>query len=375
MHAVASAMILAAVASLSACASIVPAADGSGGRWEQVADFPLAAREFATVAWTGTELLVVGGAPGAPCPPDASCVFPEVTADGAAYDPATDRWRELAPAPFAFGMSSGAYADGRLLVNAYDGEETRVLSFDVVADSWTALDAPAAASRLTPVADGDRILFVSGTDEGDVLPDYAFDVNAGTWSELPADPIGPAFNRMLTPTAAGIVLTANELVANPGSEVPSVTLAALLDRDTDAWKRLPDTEQIGGGWWAVHGDRLIAPQLGGADGGDVGNWGREYPFGGVITLPTGAWTPLPDPPEARQSWIADTGGERYSAASGYVYDDEMRTWTPLDAPAGAPETAGAAVWAGDRLIAVGGTSWSGTTARASAGVWIYTPAG
>lgn len=369
----AAAVTIAVAMALSSCATLTPAAGGPVAGWEQAADFPLAPREFATVAWTGSEVLVVGGAPGAPCPPNASCVFPEVTADGAAYDPETDSWRDLAPAPFAFGMSPGAYAAGRLVVSAYDGEKTGVLSYDVAGDAWTELEAPAEISRLTPVADGDRILFVSGSDENGVLPDYAYDAVAGDWSTLPDDPIGPAFDRMLTPTAAGIVLTAKELVPNPGSEVPALTLAALLDRDSGTWTRLPDTELIGGWSWAVHGDRLIAPQLGGADGGDVNNWGREYPFGGVITLPGGDWSALPDPPEPRASWLGDVGGARFSVTSGYLYDDEARAWTPLDGPAGAPESVGAAVWAGDVLIAVGGTTWAGMDSIPSTGVWIYTP--
>ncbi|SBS71557.1 hypothetical protein [uncultured Microbacterium sp.] len=372
-NAVASIGALMAAASLSACATLVPAA--SGTHWEQAADFPLDAREFATVAWTGSEVLVVGGSVGPPCPPNADCAFPDVTADGAAYDPATDTWHEIASAPFAFGMSSGAYAAGHLVVSAFDGAETRLLSYDLEADAWTQFDAPAAVTWHMPVADGDRILFVSGSDESGVVPDYAYDAAAGAWSELPDDPIGPAFDRMLTPTAAGVVLTAKELVPSPGSEVPSLTLAALLDAETGTWTRLPDTGQIGGWSWAVHGDRLIAPQLGGADGGEVNNWGRVYPYGGVITLPSGAWSALPDPPAPRESWLGDVSGGRYSVAAGHLYDDEARAWSPLDAPPGAAETVGAAVWAGDVLIAVGGTTWAGMDSRPSTDVWIYTPTG
>src|SRR5690606_31588462 len=53
---------------------------------------PLSGREAAASVWTGTELLIWGGGAGG----DADG---RTFADGAAYDPATDTWRTLAPSP------------------------------------------------------------------------------------------------------------------------------------------------------------------------------------------------------------------------------------------------------------------------------------
>ncbi|MGB4779238.1 hypothetical protein [Microbacterium sp.] len=387
LRAVALLLAGAAVLAMSACTAdpVAPASPSvahegadaavSAPDWARLDDFPLEPRDGAVTAWTGSELIVVGGAFHPPCPPTADCVMDgRLARDGAAYDPASDTWRVLPPPPLTPGLTSGAYADGVLVVPARpDGPTTDVLLYDVSADTWSILESP--TDRLgMPVADGDRVIFASGSDEWGAVPDRVLDVETRAWSELPEDPIGPAFDRTLTATAHGIVLTAKELVPSPGAEKPSFVLAALLDRTTGEWTRLPDTQQIGGRQWAVHGDRLIDPQLGGADGGQVGNWGREYPFGGAVTLPDGRWSELANPPPG-SGWVQDTAGSRFSVSSGFVYDDEDGTWTPIGQPEDALAEAGPAVWADGQLLVVGGTSWEGITGTRSAAVWSYTPTG
>ena len=58
--------------------------------WEPLADFPFPERWPAVVAWTGTEIVLWGGEP---------VGGGSGMATGAAYDPATDTWREIATAP------------------------------------------------------------------------------------------------------------------------------------------------------------------------------------------------------------------------------------------------------------------------------------
>ena len=204
------------------------------------------------------------------------------------------------------------------------------------------------------------------------------DIATGAWSELPEDPLGPAFNRHVATTPAGLVLTAQELVAEPGPERPSVLMAALYDENSGAWSRLPDTAQIDGWQWVWSGTRLVAPELGGADGGEVGNWGREYPFGGILAIPGGEWSPLPNAPEPlgiRWIWSA-SGGGRFMVAGGYIYDDERESWTWVERPPGAAQAAGPAIWAGDRLVVVGGADWFSSrelNGTHSPQTWIYSP--
>ncbi|HET7721077.1 MAG TPA: hypothetical protein VFK43_14010, partial [Acidimicrobiales bacterium] len=78
-----------------------PANDGAmlempANTWKPLAPAPLAGRGNSSAVWTGSKMIVFGGlARGAGCQP--GCALN----DGAAYDPATDKWAPIAPAPIA----------------------------------------------------------------------------------------------------------------------------------------------------------------------------------------------------------------------------------------------------------------------------------
>ena len=78
-------------------------------RWRTLAPSPLSPREHALAVWTGSEVLIVGGADG--------------TRDAAAYDPATDTWRELPGLPFDASeeLSSAAWTGSELVVAQIQG--------------------------------------------------------------------------------------------------------------------------------------------------------------------------------------------------------------------------------------------------------------
>ncbi len=348
-------------------------AEGESG-WSRVDDFPLNARTVPTLAWSGSEVFVVGGDTGPPCPPTADCVWTALARDGAAFDPVLGTWRVIRDAPIDIPPSSAAFAGGRLFVSVDATGESVLVSYDVDADRWDMWDMPDSVPR-TLVADGDRVLFVSDSDEGGTSADLVLDVVSGEWAELPPDPLGPAFDRVITPTPEGLVLTAKELGASPGSERPALTIAAIYDQEAGQWSRLPDTGQIGGWRWMWTGSRLVDPQLGGADGGEVGNWGRTYPYGGTITVPEGTWAPLTDPPEPLQNaWIHDAvGSGRFAVSGGYLYDDERMRWTIVGRPDAATQEPGPAIWADENLVVLGGVDWTTSDGSVSSTTWTYTP--
>lgn len=319
----------------------------------------------------------MGGDVGPPCPPNADCWRGEIARDGAAFDPVSGTWRELADAPIDILPASAVFAAGQLFITVVDAESrTTLVSYEVAEDRWKTWDAPGDLP-LSLVADGDRVVFVSPSDEQEQVSDLVLDVASGEWSELPPDPLGRAFDRMVTVTPAGLVLTAKELVASPGSEMPALTIAALYDEESGEWSRLPDTGQIGGWRWMWTGSRLVDPQLGSEDGGQVGNWGRPYPYGGSITLPDGTWAPLTGPPDPLpdDAWIQDGPvSTRFALSGGYVYDAQLDSWTPAGRPDAAPTAPGPAIWADDVLLVLGGTDWSGTEGTYSTATWTYTPA-
>jgi hypothetical protein len=321
--------------------------------WQRLPDPPLSARWGSVVAWTGSEVLAVGGDTRAPCPPNASCTGAEhYPRDGARLDPRAGIWQRMADAP----SDVPAFAPNVLVAGTLYVEARGVLlAYEVARDAWSTIPTPAGFTDGQLVADADRLVVASGSDEQRIVPDRVYDPGTERWSTLPDDPIGPAFDRVLTAIPTGLVLTAHELVDDPGGDGPSLVLAARFDRATSTWTRLPDSDQLGGWAWTWTGRRLLDPTLGGGDGGAVGNYGRTIPFGGVLDPTTGQWSRLRHPPrEAGHGWAVTALGGRFAAVGGWTYDDETASWAEVPRPEGAPAQPGAAVWAGDRLVVIGG---------------------
>ena len=195
--------------------------------------------------------------------------------------------------------------DGTVYVNAYAGPAApTLLAYDVAADRWSTPPTPPGGSELLTAA-GDRpVIYPGSHEQGASGTGYALDPATGRWAALPADPLGKGFDRRFAWTGDALVLLDRELVPNPGADGPSIARAAVL---TDpfgpdaAWKRLPDSEVMSTDPVLVDGDLLIIPNVGGADGGQVNGYGREYPFGGVLDVPANRWSDLPpeDLPDRR----------------------------------------------------------------------------
>ena len=376
--AVGGAALLVAAVLLTACGVAVggrsPDPSAGPAAWQRLPEPPWAARSGPVVAWTGRDVLVVGGDVGPPCPRNADCSQPARYArDGARLDLARRAWHPMSAAPVDVpAYAPHALVSGRLYVLA----GAALLAYDVAHDTWSQIQTPASVADQQLVAAGDRLVVASGTDEHGVTPDRVYEPASGHWSTLPDDPVGPAFDRVLVAIPTGLVLTAHALVENPGAEEPSLVLAARWDSAAGVWTRLPDSDQLGGWAWTWTGRRLVDPSLGGADGGKVGNYGRTIPMGGVLDPATGAWSRLRHAPkEGTGGWPVSALGGRFAAVGGWTYDDDTESWAPVPRPHGAPEQPGAAVWAGDRLVVVGGLEGSRGDASGSRakGAWVSGP--
>jgi hypothetical protein len=112
----------------------------------------------------------------------------------------------------------------------------------------------------------------------------------------------------------------------------------------------------GAGTWT--GKHLVDATLGGADGGQVNNYGRVVPFGGRLDAATGTWSRLPGAPEERTGgWPVEAPGGPLIAAEGWLYDDNDGSWTRLPRPDQAPAEPGPGVWADQALVVYGGADW------------------
>ena len=163
-----------------------PQQDPSG--WRSIAPAPIEGRSAAGAVWSGEEMIVWGGGRRGTNPE------PGEQSDGAAYDPATDSWRILAPAPegvLGFPEASVWTGDAALfwVGNSPDGPAAGAL-YDPESDSWERIpDGPLGPREgAASVWTGSELVLIGGTT-GDQLARpvaAAFDPSEGSWRQLAA---------------------------------------------------------------------------------------------------------------------------------------------------------------------------------------------
>jgi hypothetical protein len=346
----------------------------SSGDWRELPSPPLSPRANALAVWTGAEVVVIGGEEH-PCPPGADCArSPDELSDGAAYDPETDAWRAIAPAPVAVGPGDRLVAAGGVVILRHWREHgSGWFGYDPRADAWSRITPPPTDVGDLPSALGSQVYAVAGRHV------VVYDVHADAWTLLPADEIEPALSqRRVTATPVGPVVTGVDATRPNDGTTPSLVLA---DRwDGSQWRRLPPSEQLGNNAWVWTGTRLVDPEPFTLDGGDVDGWGRSYPMGGTLDPATATWGSLPDalvniPEGGRRGWGVSASDGPWMAAFGQVYDDDTGRVFHLDQPTGAPDHATAAAWADGRLVVFGGADFDadGSSGDLSNHAWLWTP--
>jgi hypothetical protein len=262
------------------------------GRWQAMAAAPILDRGDAAAAWTGTELLVWGGT-NVDTPIPAS---EHTRTDGAAYNPATNTWRQLPPAPLRPRTAPAAVWTGtELLVWGGWG-------------SFPSGEGPRAAGMIRQLTDG-----------------AAYNPTTDTWRQLPPAPVrggmGPG------------VWTGRELllVGDPGEAIPGGKLTgAAYDPASDRWRRISTSPAIAGG-----------PM---ASGHLVTDGGRAWT--GSRLLVVASHVRLDDhQPAGSSSQTAGIPAERVVLA----YDPAADRWTRRDLGPGALVDAGG-VWTGTELL-------------------------
>lgn len=341
-----------------------PAPDPATAGWSALPPGPLSARHSVLPVSVGDEVLLFGGRDTPLCPPNARCIAPERPAltDAAAYDVRKRLWRDLAPLPVAassYEAQAVVLGDSVHLLVSHGADAGAHLRYDVGADTWERLPAP-ADSEVQLVAAGDVLVAYKGSQEGGrVLPDLLYNPTSRAWMPLPRDPLAPSYDRAMTWTGDRLVLTGAAVTASPGgASGPSYVRSAVLDLASDVWTRLSyQSEMISYGtdrWW--DGEQVVSPYVQSFNGGQTNGYGRALPTGGRLDLDSGQWAPLPETPTPGQGRYRAASRRWITAAEGLVLDTERDQWLSLPDHDAAVDQAEAAVWAADRLVVWGGGS-------------------
>jgi Kelch motif len=164
------------------------------GTWRALAESPLAPEQQPLGAWTGRELvLFVSGISAADGKP-----YPDERARAAAYDPATDTWRRIAPLPERRAGAIAVSGGKKILIvggRDWNGSPARVgLAYDPATNGWRRLPAM-ETGRMQAVGawTGSRLLVWGGELGRQALvvvrTGFAFDPGTDSWARLPQAPI------------------------------------------------------------------------------------------------------------------------------------------------------------------------------------------
>ncbi len=313
--------------------------------WNRLPDAPLDPRSTATVVWTGTEVVVVGGWEYL-CPPNADCgVPPGITfADGAAFDPATDTWRSIADAPTPFTGSPGVAVGGDVYVltaecwTADCEPSIGLLRYRPAANAWDAYPPPPADGFFHIAATRDAVVVYSQSDEEGEVPDWRFDPATEAWVEIPNDPLPASYDRQIVVDGDDLLLLGTPLDWDgPGN--PQVAAARYRPVD-DNWEWLPPSGVSGFGAWLADGLVVVNPHFRTANGG-------------IYDSERNTWEPLPQAPPTERwdndlAGVVGAGHGVFASPRGWVLDLATGDWIEI-----APLDDRIDFWVGGGITAVG----------------------
>jgi len=316
--------------------------DPAGDRWRRLASSPLAPRSEAVIAWTGKEVLVWGGQK-----PGSLSGFGSEFDDGALYDPARDTWKPMATWPLAPRYGARAVWTGTRLVvwggaSAEAGEDPPPLAdgaaYDPAGNHWTKMAAGPLSGRIAPLgaARGDSALLSWGlgaVQDGKRVPaadSAVYDLGHNRWS--PAGAVPPPRDTWCLdgPGCVGVDTGSRVVFAGQGL----------------AW------DPSGDRWSVIAAGPFADPHLEGKAAAWTGS--RVMLWGGGTTTSPG------DVPPA----TVNPGGS--------AYDPAADRWEALPAAPLTPRARAAAVWTGREFIVWGGEGDENHRAQFDDGA-AYTP--
>ena len=316
-----------------------------------------AARAYHTAVWTGSEMIIWGGAD------------PFVMNTGAKYSPSTDNWvaTTTTNAPAARALHTAVWTGSEMIVWGGGASDTGG-RYNPIADSWTATsttNAPAGRGLHTAVWTGSEMIVWGGNNSNGLPSNTGGKYNPGTDSWLATSTTNAPAARVLH-TA---VWTGSEMIVwggsdNDGPPPEFFNSGGKYNPTTDSWTattmaNVPSARASHSAVWT--GGQMIV--WGGADQNFVVvNTGGRYDPG------TNSWTATntTNAPQARNRHTTVWTGNEMIAWGGYGngnnsvntggrYEPGANSWaaaTTNNVPS--PRSYHTAIWTGSEMIVWGG---------------------
>ena len=188
--------------------------------WRDVVPASSGRRSNHLGTWTGEGMLVWGGF--------AAAQHDTQPPRGAAFNPSSNTWREIEPAPIRWGLPAAGVWTGSewvIVVRHHDGV-TRAAAYDPMSDTWRRLpDASLGVDRVELAWTGTELVLTDDYALFRMEPDGAEWLPASVPSDLQIQG-GPMF------------WTGSKLITAVGVERDSPEEMAAWDPTTDSWARL-----------------------------------------------------------------------------------------------------------------------------------------
>lgn len=377
-----------------------PVATGAE-RWAPMAASPLSGRSDALTAWTGKELLVFRG-DGAFS--DAGGGEPGRT-DGAAYDPARNRWRKLAAPPFdakppIFGAGYTSAWTGKELV-VWGGPEPKAAAYDPVTDRWRELDAGPLEARVDVASawTGKELVIYGGIthaaaltnqDEEDGDDDVpldggaAYDPVTGRWRWLPHSGAGRVGSTAVWDGTDVLVVGGGSGSAGSGTNGRHVLA---WNPARNRWRTLASAPFVTATSVVWTGSRVVAA-----------GYGHEMTSLRTFDPAANRWAVAPEPSklpagyrgrsellgwsypdlvwsgrEVFVFWSGITNPEDPQPLPGLAFDPAAGTWRTLPASGLVRRNGSSSAWTGTELLLWGGAATTGFTSTPYADGARYRP--
>lgn len=297
--------------------------------WRVLPPGPLDGRSSPQSVWTGTEVIVWGGSGCCGGGPGDRRAAPEslFRVDGAAYNPTTDKWRRVPPAPVDGQDSPAVVWTGHEML-VWGARSTGPGTYSVAAaaynpqeNTWRKLSAaglPARAESTAVWAGTELIVWGGRSDVGYMADGAAYDPVRDRWRPVPPAPLSARGSAMMFWTGREV------LVVGGFERGPCCNDAASYDPALNTWRRIADP-------------------------------------GGPVSPPAVA--------AGRRLLLSNTSERR---VAGYVYDAQSDTWRSRPAAPIALAAETTAVWTGEEMIAWGGAWYYDPIPERSDGA-AYTP--